>query len=193
MGIQVIKSEKHDTPQLKFSRLTETEYLIVSKDFDTPKTGPSKFGGEWYLFGLTLHEYGQTETDTLKAYQGKDVGQVVYLASDDVDKEEWKEFQNGEREFEDVTIKQGTVLKELLKVPTEEKIKISMYTNDKSQRLYRVEKQDTPQDTPQVDSAVEKTIRDLKAAQQPVEQIVKIIQASHDLTEGEVEEIYNRV
>lgn len=184
MGIQVIKSEKYDTPQLKFSRLTETEYLIVSKDFETPKRGPSKFGGEWYLFGLTLHEYGQTETDTLKAYQGKETGKVVYLASDNVDPDDSEK------------ITQGTVLKELLKLPTEEKIKISMYTNDKSQRLYKIEKIDdqaSDQASDQVDSAVEKTIRDLKAAQQPVEQVVKIIQASHDLTEGEVQEIYERV
>ena len=181
MAIKVIKTDGYDTPQLKFSRLTDTEYLIVSKDFEEPKTGPSKFGGQWYLFGLTLHEYGQSETDTLKAYQGKDVGQVVYLASDNVDPDDSEK------------ITQGTVLKELLKLPTEEKIKISMYTNDKSQRLYRVEKQDTPQDTPQVDSAVEKTIKDLKSVQQPVEQIVKIIQATHDLTEGEIQEIYERV
>jgi hypothetical protein len=190
MVIKLIKNENYDKRTLKFSKLLPKEYLVVSKEYELPIEGASKQvqGGKWYLFSLKLHDYQGFDEEEMKLFGPDKEDEVV------------AHFQSDSADAKTGDIVQGTVLKELLKADVGQKLKITMFKNEQGAARYRVEyvgydeSQSEAQDQTQAsDQAVEKTVRDLKSAQQPLEQIVKIVQASYDLTEEQIKEIYEGI
>ena len=120
------------SPTLRFKALAKKDYLVISKEFDTPLEGPSQFcketKGNWYKFQLVLHEYSQLD-DNEDRIVVNDAQVVGYFDGDN------------EYEQKDGTYKQsqGTVLKALNASEVGEQLKITMFENKKGKMVYNVE------------------------------------------------------
>ena len=113
MVIKLETKEGYEQATLKFKALVEGEYLIVSKVFDEPLSGPSQFckntEGRWYKFALNLEEYTAIDMAAMKKDIVTNAGEVGYFDGDnEYDKNE-KKPELGENWIQS----QGTILKAL--------------------------------------------------------------------------------